>query len=170
MWVDVGLCVSVTVGVCSSPSVSLCRRCCAAYVPATTAYLYIPLHSHLPITQQAYDFLGNAWEWVAGGDPTKRTLRGGSFVDFDPLAAETSGSRSSSKGGSGGGQGQQQHHQNHKITPGTRMETTQDSGSANTSFRCASSPAKKGGSKRRKRKDKDAAAAAAAAAATSQEL
>lgn len=64
--------------------------------------------------------LGNAWEWVDGGDPTRRTLRGGSFVDFDPT------SKGSLKPA------------NHAITPGTRMETTQDSGSVNTSFRCVS--------------------------------
>lgn len=74
--------------------------------------------------------LGNAWEWVLGGDPTRRTLRGGSFVDFDPLTAEENNKNGDS------------HEQpaNHAITPGTRMETTQDSGSANTSFRCAQSP------------------------------
>lgn len=64
--------------------------------------------------------LGNAWEWVDGGDPTRRTLRGGSFVDFDPTGKDSLKPA------------------NHAITPGTRMETTQDSGSANTSFRCAS--------------------------------
>lgn len=80
--------------------------------------------------------LGNAWEWVLGGDPTRRTLRGGSFVDFDPLTAEENG-----KNGDNSKQPA-----NHAITPGTRMETTQDSGSANTSFRCALSPVTVGGS------------------------
>ncbi|CAM9603208.1 unnamed protein product [Hapterophycus canaliculatus] len=76
-----------------------------------------------------HDMLGNAWEWVLGGDPTRRTLRGGSFVDFDPLTtAEID------KDGDGTKQPA-----NHAITPGTRMETTQDSGSGNTSFRCAHS-------------------------------
>lgn len=74
--------------------------------------------------------LGNAWEWVDGGDPTRRTLRGGSFVDFDP---RSTGSLKPA---------------NHAITPGTRMETTQDSGSVNTSFRCASALTM-GGAKRK---------------------
>lgn len=66
--------------------------------------------------------LGNAWEWVDGGEPARRTLRGGSFVDFDPLYAKDLKEQPA----------------NHAITPATRMETTQDSGSINTSFRCAS--------------------------------
>lgn len=73
--------------------------------------------------------LGNAWEWVDGGEPAKRVLRGGSFVDFDPTAQPPKKAKKS-KGGPVA-------QANHAITPGTRMETTQDSGSANTSFRCA---------------------------------
>lgn len=84
--------------------------------------------------------LGNAWEWVSGGEPARRTLRGGSFVDYDPLVPETK-KKGSAKSAQGGGFKQGA---NHAITPGTRMETTQDSGSANTSFRCAS-PSKTGG-------------------------
>lgn len=91
-----------------------------------------------------YDMLGNAWEWVSGGEPARRTLRGGSFVDYDPLVPETKKKRSAKSGkGDGFKQGA-----NHAITPGTRMETTQDSGSANTSFRCAS-PSKTGGPARK---------------------
>lgn len=85
--------------------------------------------------------LGNAWEWVDGGEPARRVLRGGSFVDFNPQIATNPSKDSSSSSGRRGGAEQSA---NHAITPGTRMETTQDSGSANTSFRCAS-PAKKGG-------------------------
>ena len=88
--------------------------------------------------------LGNAWEWVSGGEPARRTLRGGSFVDYDPMVPEGK-RKGSAKTGQGGGFKQGA---NHAITPGTRMETTQDSGSANTSFRCAS-PFKTGGPDRK---------------------
>lgn len=76
--------------------------------------------------------LGNAWEWVAGGEPARRTLRGGSFVDFDPIIHLKRGASTSSAPPP-----------NHAITPATRMETTQDSGSVNTSFRCASAEVKR---------------------------
>lgn len=69
--------------------------------------------------------LGNAWEWVDGGEPSRRVLRGGSFVDYDPMTPDVHAAAAKRPS-------------NHAITPGTRMETTQDSGSANTSFRCAS--------------------------------
>ncbi|CAM9316942.1 unnamed protein product [Ectocarpus sp. 12 AP-2014] len=98
-----------------------------------------PATAFAPNALEVYDMLGNAWEWVAGGDPTRRTLRGGSFVDFDPLAAEKND----------GSSGIPRQPANHAITPGTRMETTQDSGSANTSFRCAQSPLKSGGTSRK---------------------
>lgn len=96
--------------------------------------------------------LGNAWEWVDGGEPARRTLRGGSFVDYDPLIAEKLKEGSASSSSSLGDRSKQP--ANHAITPGTRMETTQDSGSANTSFRCASpaksrGPARKGGGGRK---------------------
>ncbi|CAM9707208.1 unnamed protein product, partial [Discosporangium mesarthrocarpum] len=78
-----------------------------------------PVTAFPPNTLGVYDMLGNAWEWVAGGKPTQRTLRGGSFVDAD--------------------RGLIGRRPNHVVTPGTRMETTQDSGSINTSFRCAES-------------------------------
>lgn len=78
--------------------------------------------------------LGNAWEWVGGGEPSRRTLRGGSFVDYNPLITE----HPSNQDPSGGGATPKKKTANHAITPATRMETTQDSGSANTSFRCAS--------------------------------
>lgn len=86
--------------------------------------------------RQVYDMLGNAWEWVAGGEPSKRTLRGGSFVDYDPTVRDPD-SEADSPDRPGG----PKRPANHAITPGTRMETTQDSGSINTSFRCASSVA-----------------------------
>ena len=91
------------------------------YVPASLAAAVIAT-----LYKQVHDLLGNAWEWVEGGDPTRRTLRGGSYVDFDPLLAQVLTQRNNKQPA------------NHAITPGTRMETTQDSGSANTSFRCAS--------------------------------
>lgn len=101
-----------------------------------------------------YDMLGNAWEWVSGGEPARRTLRGGSFVDYDPLVPETK-KKASAKSGQGGGFKQGA---NHAITPGTRMETTQDSGSANTSFRCASpAPSKTDGPGRKEGEGRGAA-------------
>lgn len=95
--------------------------------------------------------LGNAWEWVDGGEPTRRTLRGGSFVDYNPLIAE----HPSTHDPSGGGAASKKKPANHAITPATRMETTQDSGSANTSFRCAS-PLKAGGAARKGRGGEEA--------------
>lgn len=88
------------------------------------------IHVLLALPPQVYDMLGNAWEWVDGGEPAKRVLRGGSFVDYDPTVppAEKGGKSKKSPPPPA----------NHAITPGTRMETTQDSGSANTSFRCVS--------------------------------
>ncbi|CAN0252263.1 unnamed protein product [Scytosiphon promiscuus] len=100
-----------------------------------------PATAFAPNTLGVHDMLGNAWEWVLGGDPTRRTLRGGSFVDFDPPTAQEN-----SKTG-----GRLEQPANHAITPGTRMETTQDSGSANTSFRCAHSPVTAGGTSPKKR-------------------
>lgn len=95
------------------------------------------------VASQIYDMLGNAWEWVDGGEPARRTLRGGSFVDHDPQIAVKA-----KKGSSAGREGNAAQPSNHAITPATRMETTQDSGSANTSFRCAS-PLTKGGASRK---------------------
>eukprot|EP00752_Nemacystus_decipiens_P009405 g8408.t1 len=47
-----------------------------------------PATAFAPNALGVHDLLGNAWEWVEGGDPTRRTLRGGSFVDFDPLITD----------------------------------------------------------------------------------
>lgn len=99
------------------------------------------------LANQVYDMLGNAWEWVGGGEPTQRTLRGGSFVDYDPLIVERP-----SQGSSPDRDGSPERPSNHAITPATRMETTQDSGSANTSFRCAS-PVKNGKPAKKKAKE-----------------
>lgn len=91
--------------------------------------------------------LGNAWEWVDGGEPARRTLRGGSFVDHDPqIAPKVGGAKSSRERDSVPNRGA-----NHAITPGTRMETTQDSGSINTSFRCCSSSGNRVGEKKPRR-------------------
>lgn len=83
---------------------------------------------------QIYDMLGNAWEWMDGGEPAARILRGGSFVDYDPNAPP----ESKASAGKRWNPARPPTPANHAITPGTRMVTTQDSGSANTSFRCAS--------------------------------
>jgi hypothetical protein len=58
---------------------------------------------------------GNVWEWTKGGTPTRRILRGGSFID--------------SLDGSF----------NHAVRVSTRQENTADSAGVNMGFRCASS-------------------------------
>ncbi len=57
--------------------------------------------------------LGNVWEWVTGGDPQHRILRGGSFLD-------------SSDG-----------RFNHIVIVSTKQVNPGDSGASNIGFRCA---------------------------------
>ncbi len=66
-----------------------------------------------------YNMLGNVWEWVSGGKPTERVLRGGSFVD--------------SRDGSF----------NHAVLVSTRQVNAGDSAASNNGFRCASGEGKK---------------------------
>jgi formylglycine-generating enzyme required for sulfatase activity len=58
---------------------------------------------------------GNVWEWVQGGSPARRILRGGSFID--------------SKNGKF----------NHIVMVSTRQTNTGDSAASNIGFRCAKS-------------------------------
>ena len=60
-----------------------------------------------------YNMVGNVWEWVSGGKPDKRILRGGSFVD--------------SKDGKF----------NHAVMVSTKQVNAGDSGASNIGFRCA---------------------------------
>jgi hypothetical protein len=63
--------------------------------------------------------LGNVWEWVQGGKPEARILRGGSFLD--------------SADGSF----------NHAVMVSTRQLNSGDSGASNIGFRCAGPPVQK---------------------------
>lgn len=74
-----------------------------------------PVKSYAPNDFGLYNMLGNVWEWVLGGKPEERILRGGSFVD--------------SKDGSF----------NHIVMVSTRQLNAGDSGASNIGFRCASS-------------------------------
>jgi hypothetical protein len=60
-------------------------------------------------------YLGNVWEWVQGGTPDKRILRGGSFID------SIDGSF------------------NHAVVVSTRQENSGDSAATNIGFRCVRS-------------------------------
>jgi len=74
-----------------------------------------PVDAYQPNQYGIYNMIGNVWEWVAGGDSSKRILRGGSYVD------SIDGSF------------------NHPARVSTRMENSADSSSGNIGFRCASS-------------------------------
>lgn len=65
-----------------------------------------------PNDYQIYNMLGNVWEWVSGGSPEKRILRGGSYID-------------SSSGLF-----------NHAVTVATKQINSGDSSATNLGFRC----------------------------------
>ena len=66
-----------------------------------------PVHTYAANHYGIYNMVGNVWEWVSGGKPDKRVLRGGSFID--------------SLDG----------HFNHMVTVGTRQVTAGDNGGNN---------------------------------------
>eukprot|EP00035_Acanthoeca_spectabilis_P007590 m.138699 g.138699 ORF g.138699 m.138699 type:complete len:377 (+) comp14005_c0_seq1:3220-4350(+) len=72
-----------------------------------------PSDAYQPNAYGLYNMVGNVWEWVGGGTPEKRILRGGSYVDTIDGSA------------------------NHLLRVSTRMENSADSGGHNTGFRCA---------------------------------
>eukprot|EP01040_Poterioochromonas_malhamensis_P006566 gene6566-7070_t len=72
-----------------------------------------PVKSFPPNDYGLYNMLGNVWEWVTGGDPQHRILRGGSFLD-------------SSDG-----------RFNHIVIVSTKQVNPGDSGASNIGFRCA---------------------------------
>jgi formylglycine-generating enzyme required for sulfatase activity len=74
-----------------------------------------PVRTFPPNDYGLYNMLGNVWEWVKGGTPAKRILRGGSFID------SVDGKF------------------NHIVIVSTRQTNTGDSSASNIGFRCASS-------------------------------
>mmetsp|Transcript_113621 Transcript_113621/g.222817 ORF Transcript_113621/g.222817 Transcript_113621/m.222817 type:complete len:316 (+) Transcript_113621:12-959(+) len=72
-----------------------------------------PVDAYSPNDFGLYNMLGNVWEWVAGGVPEKRVLRGGSFIDSVDGRF------------------------NHVVMVSTRQENTGDSTASNVGFRCA---------------------------------
>ena len=75
-----------------------------------------PVKSFKPNDFGLYNTVGNVWEWVLGGKPDKRVLRGGSFVDSRDGAF------------------------NHAVMVSTKQVVAGDSGASNIGFRCASGP------------------------------
>lgn len=73
-----------------------------------------PVKSFKPNSFGVYNMVGNVWEWVAGGTPERRVIRGGSFIDS------------------------QDGQFNHAVRVSTRDENTADSAGVNVGFRCAS--------------------------------
>ena len=77
-------------------------------------YGLAPTRSYTANGYGVYNMVGNVWEWVLGGKPDQRILRGGSFID------SVDGSF------------------NHAVMVSTRQVNPGDSGACNIGFRCAS--------------------------------
>ena len=96
-----------------------------------------PVNAYLPNDYGLYNMVGNVWEWVKGGTPKVRVLRGGSFIDS--LDGRF----------------------NHIVMVSTRQENTGDSAASNVGFRCAKSAPDSGTATNKKKKSSTTAAAPA---------